>query len=152
MKKFLAFLLALVLISSSQAFAYSITKSLEERVNDAATGDSYRRVTGYLTLDSSHPAEGERFAPSEFGMASFTSVTIGAGGPAAWPAAAVGATVDNVRRFGFDYTTNKVYVISISTIWGAAAAGASALEVSGPITYDLDYLTKVPFQAVGPIS
>ena len=151
MKKFSLILLALILISG-QAFAYTITKSLEERVDDAVSGDSYRRVTGYLVLDSSHPAEGENFNPAQLGMASFTSVIVGAGGPAAWPVAAVGATVDNVRRFGFDYTTNKVYVISISTLWGAGSAGASALEVSGPITYDLDYLTKVPFEAVGPIS
>lgn len=147
MKKFCLFLLALVLITS-QAFAYTTTRTTEERFADAYTGDSYKRVIGYFTLDSSHPAEGETLLPSQLGMASFTKVTIGPAGPAAWGAtSALAASTGVPRRFGFDYTANRFYVIStISTSNGAS------YDVSGPVTYDLSYLARVPFEAVGPIS
>lgn len=145
-KKLSMFLLALVLVCS-QAFAYTITKTVEERFDDAVTGDSYHRVNGYLTLDSSHPAEGENFTPSQLGMASFTRVTVGPQGPAAWTANSAAASARNLRRFGFDYTANRVYVISV-----VQSSAGTVFEVSGPITYDLAYLTSVPFEALGPIS
>jgi hypothetical protein len=148
MKKFIAFLLALAVMGGQAYAAVAVTRSVEERIDDAATGDSYRRVTGYLALDNSHPAEGEVILPSQFGMASFTRFSADASGPAAWTAQSVLATARNVRRFGFDYTANRLYVIS--TISTASSYGE--YEVSGPITYDLAYLTKVPFEAVGPIS
>lgn len=144
MKKIMAFLLALVLITG-QAWAFTITKTVEERFNDSQTpGASYRRVTGTLGLDSSHPAAGESILPSALGMASFTRFHAGPVGPGAWTAQTISDSSRNIRNFGFDYTSNRLYVIT--TVAG------SSIDISGPITYDLSYLTSVPFEAVGPIS
>lgn len=149
MKKLISFLLALCLVSG-QAFAYTITRTLEERVTDANTGDSYRRVTGSLALDSSHPAEGETLLPTQLGMASFTKITIDSATPpfGSW------TTTQVPRRFGFDYTNSRFFVLSIrqaDTTFGTAGNPSFSVEVSGPVTYNLAYLTRVPFEAVGPI-
>lgn len=149
MKKFSLVALMLVLISGQAFAAITITKSLEERVNDAQTGNSYVRVTGTIALDSSHPAEGETLHPSMLGMDSFTRVNIGPAGPASWTAQTALAAARNARRFGFDYTANRFYVLSVIAPSGTLGG---AYEVSGPITYDLSYLATVPFEAVGAIS
>lgn len=148
MKKLSLFLLALILIAGQAFAAITITRSTEERFNDAQTGDSRKRVIGTIALDSSHPAEGESLHPSVLGMDAYTRVTIGPAGPTAWTAAGETAAARNMRRFGFDYTTNKFYVISV--INPLAAGGV--YEVSGPVTYDLSYLATVPFEAIGTMS
>lgn len=153
MKKFSLILLALVLISS-QAFGYTITKQTEERFQSADTGDSYVRVIGYFALDSSHPALGEQLLPSQLGLASFSKVDISRGDP---PFGSWTATQDP-KRFGFDYTNNRFFVVSTqigSTAGGGGGLGNSVsytIEISGPVTYNLAYLTRVPFEAVGPIN
>lgn len=149
MKKFSLFLLALVLVCGQAFGAITVTRNTEERYNDAVTGDSYRRVIGTIALDSSHPAEGEVILPSQLGMSSFTKFTANASGPGAWTAQSALAASRNIRRFGFDYTANRLYVISVVS---ASSTSYGEFEVSGPVTYDLSYLTTVPFEAVGPIA
>lgn len=147
MKKFSLILLALILMCG-QAFAYTITRTTEERFNDATTGDSYKRINGTFALDSSHPAEGETLLPSQLGLASFTRVSIGPGTPPG-----NFSTTNVPRKFAFDYTNNRFFVLTANVAGGGSAGAQSyGIEVSGPVTYDLSYLTRVPFEAVGPIS
>jgi len=156
MKKLGFFLLALMLVSS-QAFAYTITKELTERLTDAETGDSYVRVTGYFALDTSHPAEGETLLPTQLGMASISRIEIGPGAPGTntWTPCGSGSNCRSVRRFGFDRVNSRFFVITTRQQGSGAGNFATVsvgVDISGEVTYDLEYLSRVPFQAIGPIS
>lgn len=147
MKKFIFVLFALVLMSG-QAYGYTITKDLTERVDDAETGETIIRVSGTLALDSSHPAKGETILPSQLGMVTIKRFTVTPTGPGAWTAQSTLEAARNLRRFGFDYTANRLYVITTTK----EGVNGDSFDVSGPVTYDLSYLTQVPFEAVGTIS
>lgn len=148
MKKFLAILLAMLLLSSSAFAAVVVTVSSENRYEDSL-GRSYKQVIGTLAFDSTYACTGatcgEPFpAQGKLGLASIS----------AWrspfvystlSASYVTAVAENkVASGGVDAsggTDGRLLLIGVSYV------GTLVSAVSG----NQSILSAVPFEAIGPV-